>query len=435
MRIAVFSDLHLGFSTSERGDESFNAARSAFELALANGVELVLLAGDIFDAAIPSQETLLGAFVIFSEFAEKMKAKDNALELTRTPREGGKAELLALPPIISIHGTHEFRGKDYANVLQLLEHAGFLIYLHTQKIAVKKGGETVVVQGMGGVPEKKALDALHALAPEPEKGAVNIFLLHQSIKEFLPFEDDMVATLSLSSLPQGFDIVINGHLHWHSTERLQQGGTLLMPGSTITTQMKKLESEKGKGIFIFDTGEGAKAEAESGKGAKERTARFLPLPNQRRFFYHKVEFTNSAAEDVLQKANALVEKDLAHVAGASSPTLPPLIRLKLCGTLASGVSNSDVQLGALDETFRGRAILSISREFETAGFKKKIAELREMQHSKKSVAAMGIEILEKNLSETGFNNAFDARRIFTLLAEGETEKVAELLSGKGKDNP
>lgn len=422
MRIAIFSDLHLGFNTSERGEESFNAARSAFKLALENNTELILLAGDLFDTAIPSQETLLGAFVLFSEFAEKMKSrgKSGCTEIERTPREGGTAELLTLPPIISIHGTHEFRGKDYANVLQLLERAGFLIYLHTQKIRLQRKGEAdVVVQGMGGVPEKKALDALQALAPEPEKGATNIFLLHQSIKEFLPFEDDMVATLSLSSLPQGFDLVVNGHLHWHSTEKLPQGGTLLMPGSTITTQMKKLESEKGKGIFIFDTGEGAKA----------KDAQFIPLPNQRKFFYHKVEFSAASAEDVLAKATALVEHDLTL---AASHSIPPLIRLKLCGTLASGVSNSDVQLGAPDETFKGRAILSISREFETAGFKKKIAELREMQHSKKSVAAMGIEILEKNLSETGFNNAFDARRVFTLLADGETEKVAELLSGREK---
>ena len=49
----------------------------------------------------------------------------------------------------------------------------------------------------GGEPEKKALDALNSLSPKPEHGAKNIFVMHQSIKDFLPVDDEMVATISL----------------------------------------------------------------------------------------------------------------------------------------------------------------------------------------------------------------------------------------------
>ena len=41
---------------------------------------------------------------------------------------------------------------------------------------------------------------------------------------------------------------------------------------------------------------------------------------------------------------------------------------------------------------------------------------------------LGLEILERNLEETNFSNAFDARRVFELLKEGETDKALELIS-------
>ena len=51
-----------------------------------------------------------------------------------------------------------------------------------------------------------------------------------------------------------------------------------------------------------------------------------------------------------------------------------------------------------------------------------------MQKNKASISEIGLDLLEKNLAETQFSNAFDIRRIFSLLAENETEKVIELLS-------
>lgn len=416
MKVAILSDLHLGFGSGERGGESFCNAEKAFALALGEKPDAVLVAGDIFDAMVPKQEVLLGAFGVFRYAADGMNAagelKGSRAAILRTWR-GGEEEMLSLPAIIAIHGTHEFRGRDYANVLQLLEKAGFLVYLHAQKIklAVPGRDHALVVQGMGGVPEKKALDALKALSPKPEHGASNIFLMHQSIKEFLPVEDEMVATIGIPDLPQGFDLVVNGHLHWRSEEKLHCGGKLLMPGSTIITQMKKLESGKEKGVTIFDT--------------ESRTLRFLPLPGQRRFFYHRVDFEMASAKEVMEKAAALVDADLESM---KKPAAQPLVRLKLTGTLAVGVSPSDVQLNEIEGRFRGRAILSIGREFSAADFRRKIAELREMQQSKKSVISMGMEMLEKNLEEAHFNSAFDAARVFELLAEGETEKVIKILA-------
>jgi len=417
MKIAIFSDLHLGFGSESRGGESFDNAENAFALALSENPDAILIAGDLFDSAVPKQEVLVRAFGVFAYAAKKLQG--SGLNITREGRKGN-TENLTLPPIIAIHGTHEFRGKDYANVIQLLEKAGFLIYLHAQKIklTLPDKNETLVVQGMGGVPESKALDALNALGPKPVPGVSNIFLLHQSIKEFLPIDDEMVATISIPNLPLGFDFVVNGHLHWHSEEKLNGGGKLLMPGSTIITQMKKLESTKEKGIFIFDT----KTETKS--------MCFIPLPSQRKFFYHKVAFEGADPDSAAEEITALVEEGIAK---AGNSSIPPLIRLKLTGTLAKGVSPSDVPLHKIEEKYRNRAILSISREFSTQEFRRKIAELRELQNSKKSVISMGMDLLERNLEEAKFSKAFDARRVFGLLAEGETEKVIGILQERKQE--
>jgi len=76
--------------------------------------------------------------------------------------------------------------------------------------------------------------------------------------------------------------------------------------------------------------------------------------------------------------------------------------------------------------------MSVSKEFSTTAFKKKIAELRQIQQSKQSISSIGLSILEKNLKETDFNDAFEVKRIFDLLAEDETDKVSEILSRRKK---
>jgi DNA repair exonuclease SbcCD nuclease subunit len=281
------------------------------------------------------------------------------------------------------------------------------VFLHAAKAFFEKGGEKIVVHGLSGVPEKKALDALKMWNPVPVEGACNILLLHQSIKEFLPFDDEMVASISLGDLPHGFDLVVDGHLHWASEQSLE-GRRFLVTGSTVVTQMKKLEAKKPKGIFVFETG---------GKGL-----RFVPLPGQRAFLFEKLEFREAGLEQVRAVVEEAVSKMLSEAGGI------PLIKLKLKGSLAKGLANADVDLRPVEEKFREKALLFIDRDFEEFGFKQKLEQLRQAQLGSKSIAAMGLELLEKNLAETSFGGAFDVKRIFDLLEEGSIDKVVEILS-------
>lgn len=411
MRIAIASDFHIGFGKGgARRDEAFAQAGEAFALALREKADLLLLAGDLFNEDVPSQESWLEMFQLFSALRREKR------EVSKVLYEKGaekKEFFFDSLPVIAIAGTHEFRSRDFSNALEVLQEAGCLVFLHAAKARFELNGEKIVVQGLSGVPEKKALDALKKWDPKPEKGAVNMLLLHQSIKEFLPFDDDMIASIALADLPSGFDLIVDGHLHWASDENLESK-SLLLPGSTVITQMKKLEATKPKGIFVFETG---------GKSPK-----FVPLPKQRLFFFEKIEFKNAGAEQVKES----VEKKLLEILANSKEM--PLVKLKLKGTLAMGLSTQALGLDSFPEKFMERAIIAIDADFEEESFKQKLQQLRDSHLGKKSVAAMGFELLEKNLAETDFKAAFDVKRIFDLLAEGEIDRVVGLLSAQ-KESP
>lgn len=407
MRIAIASDFHIGFAAgTERSQEAFEQAKKAFELALREKADLLLLAGDLFDSDVPSQETWLEMFQLFSVLRkEKLKEKTVIKKIKKE-----KTELFEFShlPVVAIAGTHEFRSKDFRNALEVLQEAGCLVYLHAAKAEFELNGEKIVVHGLSGVPEKKALDALRLWNPVPEKDACNILLLHQSIKEFLPFDDEMIASISLDDLPQGFDLIVDGHLHWHSEENLQKK-RFIVPGSTVITQLKRLEAEKPKGVCFFET--------------KEKKLRFAELPEQRQFLFAQIEFREAGNEQIKEE----VEKKIAAlIAGAKSGK--PLIKLRLKGSVAKGLAAADIDLRQLNEKFKEKAIIAIDCSFEEAGFKQKLQQLRDAQLGKKSIAAMGFELLEKNLQETEFKNAFDVKRVFDLLAAGEIDKAVELLS-------
>ncbi len=405
MRIAIASDFHLGFGRGTiRSAEAFEQAKQAFELALKEKADLLLLPGDLFNEAVPSQEAWVDMFRLFSILRNRGRAQ----EIIKYSKKGPSQEFLfSHLPVVAIAGTHEFRSKDFKNALEVLQEAGCLVFLHAAKAVFEKGSEKVVVQGLSGVPEKKALDALKMWNPKPEPNALNILVLHQSLKEFLPFDDEMIASISLDDLPKGFDLVIDGHLHWSSDKHLESHN-LLVPGSTIVTQMKRLESTKPKGIFVFDS--------------KKKSAEFLPLPEQRQFLYEKVSLEKANSEQAKEAVSEAISKALENAKGK------PLVKVKAKGSLAKGLAQTDLDFRAVEEKFSEKALVSIDLDFEEDSFQKKIEELRGKQLGNKSISAMGFEILEKNLAETSFNEAFDVKRVFDLLEQGDIDKVVEMLS-------
>ncbi|MDO8647901.1 MAG: metallophosphoesterase family protein [Candidatus Diapherotrites archaeon] len=412
MKVGIFSDTHLGFSAGgKRSGDALMQAKQALQILVNERVDCIIMAGDFFDDGIPTQESWHDAFELL-EIANS--AAKSGVSVSLEKKESKSAFDFSGIPIIAIHGTHEHLSKSRKNALDVLQKAGSLLHVHAAKSVVEKVGDKVAVFGIGGVPEKYARDALNAWKPIPEKNALNVLVLHQSFTDFLPFDDEMTATLALEDLPKGFDLVINGHLHWSLQKQL--GTTIfLLPGSTITTQIKSSECLKPKGVFILDS--------------KTMDLEFKEIPEQRKAFHAKLKFEDARPQKVL----ADVEQEIEGFLKQNTGKLEPLIRVKCIGSLEKGFAQSDVNFSGIEKKFSEKALLSLDKNFDSADFKKTISELRALQLEKKSVSAMGLDMLEKKLLETSFGNAFDVKRIFELLSEGKTEDVEQILKAARKN--
>ncbi|MEM5772701.1 MAG: DNA repair exonuclease [Candidatus Aenigmatarchaeota archaeon] len=404
MKIAVLSDFHFGFAFSpELEDDSFENAEEAMEKALK--ADLILILGDIFDSRVPKTQTWAKAMKVL---VKPLLEENRGLKLISSSKELKKASARTLNhlPVIAIHGTHERRGRGELNAVEVLENAGLLIHLHCESIVLEKNGIKVAIHGMSGVPERFARDVLNQWNPQPIKDCFNILLLHQSIEPYVysPLEPP---TISVSNLPKGFDLIINGHIHQHDQAKIGNS-ILLFPGSTLVTQFDKAESEIEKGIYMIDLD-------------KEVRTEFIPLEKSRKFFYEEILLEkNSTKEQIEAKVKEILKQNFLK---------QPIIRIRLYG---KGIEILDQELRSLERNFSGKAILIFAKEFEAPEVEKKAEFLRALREQKLSVEDIGLEIFRKNLEELNFASSFDFEQAFKLLSEGEVEKAFNIFTGEQK---
>jgi DNA repair exonuclease SbcCD nuclease subunit len=380
-------------------EDSFEQAERAFSMACEEA-DLVVLLGDLFDSRTPKQEILARSFKLFRGARGK---KWEAKLVSYDSKDGRKN--YAEVPVVAIHGTHERRTKELVNPIELLEKAGFLVNVHSATAVFEKDGERVALQGMGGIPEEYAKSALEALSPKPVSGAFNIFMFHQSMKEFLPGE----GLMGMEDLPKGFDLYLCGHIHTKTVQKLDSGAYFIIPGSTVITQMRKDDAE-GKGYFIFDT--------------KTREAVFHEIQS-RPFFYEELEFKQAGLEEVLAKARKSVKKLLEKRGEAK-----PVIKIKLKGTVAKGLNESNLDVSSISKEFEDRAIVEVDKDLESETLKEKIDKLRSLRESKLSVKDMGIEVLKGKLKQYGFKSKVDVETLYSILSEegkGSAEKALKMI--------
>ena len=410
IRLAVVSDTHLGFHQRNREKEAFEQAKEAFNLALSFNPDAILMPGDFFDKEEPLIETYMEAV----DLLLLPKGKSSPIKtISKESRQGVKSNYSFQGiPVIAIAGTHEYRNKDSANAVQLLEKAGFLLYLHADKAVIQKDNLKVAVHGLSGLPEKMALNALKIWNPQKEHDAYNILMLHQSFKDFLPFDDEMIASLSLSDMPD-FNLILNGHFHWHS--EIKEGKKhLVIPGSTIITQTKKLESEKKKGILLIEVHESSEISPKIS---------FHELKKQRLFLYKEIPFNEANSSFIVSESRNAVQKLLDENPSEEKP----ILKLVLKGSMAKGLKKSDLLLTEIAQGFEENTLLFLSNRLNQESFKEKISNIADKQQKAKSIKELSSELLQKNLEKNSFGKSFDAEEMAELFAEGKTEEALKKL--------
>ena len=406
MLISILSDLHFGYGWNTRLEkDSYENAKEAISKCLDS--DLILIAGDIFDSRNPKTDTWAKALKALSKpLLAENKGVELVEKINKKLPEVSKRTLSAIP-VLALHGTHDRRPKDQINVIQALEQTGFLIHLHCNGLVFEKDGQKVAIQGMSGVPERYAKDIMDKWDPKPVEGCYNILMFHQSIEPYVysPLEPP---TLSTSNLPKGFDLIIDGHIHTGDLTNI--GPTkLLLPGSTLVTQLKKEEAEKPKGFYQIENG-------------KETKINFIPLENNRKFFYKELELKPDVT--IRDQIETILTETLSEEFKKK-----PIIKIKIIGKETGVV---DKELREIEKKYYGKAMIIFSKELESEEVTKKIELLRDLRQRKLSVEETGLKILRESLDELKFQSSFDHESLFKLLSEGETEKAFDIITGKQK---
>jgi DNA repair exonuclease SbcCD nuclease subunit len=403
MRVAIISDLHFGFANaSEREEDSFIQGREAIEAALDGKADVILIAGDVFDSRVPTQDILAKTMEIFQEPLHAKSSKVKVVDSINKKR----GEIAQAPfrgvPVIAIHGTHERRGRGLTNPLQVTEKAGLLVHLHCQTIVLEAGGEKLAVHGLSGVPERYAKDVLEEWNPKAVEGATNILLLHQNIDEFLYTGTDF-KSLELADMPKGFDLVVNGHIHWACQDELKQGGKFLIPGSSIRTQLTKQESEIEKRIYFFENGE----------------LEFKKLESPREFHYKTLEIKEGTPSSIISELESFLEE-------IPIKDRKPLVKVILKGSLKKGYSKTDISLSYLEKKFKGKLILRIAKnklESETVLDRSDLLSKKEGRAL--SIEERGQELLKMHLGEIQFEFGIEQDELLGILSTDSKEMALQ----------
>ncbi len=397
MKIAIFSDTHCGFKYGEeRGEDSFVALEEALEKSM--DCDLIINAGDMFDTRIPRPE-------VFARTAKLLSKIQGMPSQTRFNNSIGKKiediSPLALRgiPMVAIHGTHERRSATMINPLHNLEHSGLLIHLDRQAVVFDINGEKVAIHGMSGVSEKYAKEVLDEWNPQPVEGATNILLFHQSVNPYIYSPLDP-PTVDIQDLPKGFDLYVLGHMHWTGIRDLH-GGKLLLAGSTTPTSIHSKEVTDGKYIFKYD-------------GTNLERVR---LEKQRKIIIEEMHFEAGIKDRIVNLLTSI-----------PSQSPKPIVVIKIKGQLQKDVPPPNFR--DIEERFKEKFILSINKKLEVQDFEDQIEVFKKLRDNRMSPEEHGLKILNESLKQLGSTIKTDD--IFELLAEGNSDLIFDILTGKQK---
>ncbi len=410
MRVAVLSDFHFGYGyNTELENDSFENAAEAMNKALES--DIILVAGDLFDTKFPKTPVWSKAINIL---VEPIVSENNGVSFVNCSKSLKRVSerVINQKPVIAIHGNHEFRGKTI-NTLETLENAGILIYLHKDSVIFEKNGFRIAIHGMSWVPDRYAKTELENWNPKPIPDCVNILVLHQSISPFLysPLEKP---SIDVTNLPEGFDVIIDGHLHGAGME-MSAGCPILFPGSTVITQFDRSESRSEKGFYDIEI-----IHTQTGKPDIE--FRFRPITSSRKFFFEDIMTAGGLAKNVDERLNEILA--LGHLK-------KPLIKFKIKGN-ENEYNERDIK--EIEKRYSNDAILRFVKELESPEMTEKIEFLRNMRERKLSSEEIGLNLLHNNLDDLKFGSAFNVDDTFSLLVEDRVEEALGRLLGGFIDN-
>jgi DNA repair protein SbcD/Mre11 len=236
MKFAHMADCHIGgWNDSKMRELSHKAFEKATKICLQEKVDFVLIAGDLFNTALPGIDTLKVA-------VENLKLlADNQIKVYVIP------------------GSHDYSPSG-KTILDVLEKADLLVNVFrfddgqlSLTVDQKTKSKITGIIGRRGGLEMGYYEAMNKLAHQKEDG-FKIFMFHSALKELVPDTNmDLMEHIELSNLPKGFDYYAGGHVHIIADKRFDGYGIVSYPGPLFPNNFSELEELKAGGFYIAET--------------------------------------------------------------------------------------------------------------------------------------------------------------------------------------
>ena len=322
------ADLHLGYAQYNldvRRQDFDNAFGEVVDKTIELKPDFMLIAGDIFHVARPSNVTLETAITNF-----------------RRLRDAGI-------PVLAVDGGHDSAPNVVTGtILNPLDSAGLVQYLPRHGGACWRN-ESCYVYGVPNYRTKRRTDEqlpvfMEENKPTPDPSLFNIFLFHMAVD--LPYIDkpyQMEAEASPEIMPDGFNYFAGGHVHKPSKNKFKNG---LLVYSGCTEAVSYDDALVDKGFYHVEVDE---------KGVA--TLNRVTLESTRRFVVLDPDYTGMLPAKITSEAVKLVEEN--DVEGA-------IMVIVLKGTLPSEANRAEVDLARIrDAAQKALLVYPISRLRET----------------------------------------------------------------------
>ena len=273
------ADLHLGYAQYNldvRRRDFEKVFQELVDKTIALKPDFMILAGDIFEHARPSNSTLESAIANF-----------------RRLKEAGI-------PVLAVDGSHDSAPNTITStILNPLDSAGLIWYLPRHKDACWKNDKCYVY----GIPnfrtarktQEELPKFLEKNKPTPDPSLFNILVFHMALDIPAVKPPKMEAEASPESLPDGFNYYAGGHIHKPFQTRFK-GGILAYTGGTETASYDEARTEKG--FYHVHV-------SKSGKPKVER----VKLESARKFVILEQTYTGLTPARITEAAVKLVKEN------------------------------------------------------------------------------------------------------------------------------
>ncbi|MFH1630610.1 MAG: DNA repair exonuclease [Candidatus Aenigmatarchaeota archaeon] len=345
------ADCHLGSWNShpELKELPLEAFEIAIDESLKQKVDFILIAGDLFDTAVPPIDVI----------------KFTVTQLNRCKLEN--------VPVYVIAGSHDFSptGKTMLSVLEEAELLTDLTLKDTET-------NSYLIKGMVG--KKGSLEET-LFDNDMRKDCENqisktekfkIFLFHSAVKEF---SNPLMSSIPIKDLPACFDYYATGHVHKIIHEKIGESN-IVFPGPTFPANFTELEELGCGGFYIVKY-------SPPDENVKQNTQlEYIPIKLCDTVLF-EIDANNRTADEINSE---IVRKLNTKLDGK-------IVLLKITGVLKTGRS-SDINLKAISDIAKNNGARCLKKNIHITE-----RDAREITTSS-MVVEIENELIEKNIGHS-----------------------------------